>query len=99
MNTATINETVTTPTVIYPLIREIAVEPIKEIFFDKDKLNYPKSINKYNASKGTFISWCAKFESDKLKAKGDTHIILQSDEHYMQMSVTLWSKVWYIVLQ
>ena len=30
---------------IYTLIREIAVEPIKEFFFNKDKLNYPKSIN------------------------------------------------------
>ena len=75
---------------IYTLIREIAVEPIKENFFWQGQIKLPK-INQYIASKGTFINRWAKFESDKLKANGDTRIILQSDEHYVQMFVTLWS--------
>lgn len=59
--------------------QEIAVESITRKFF-WGQIKLPK-INQYSASKGTFINRCAKFESDKLKANGDTRIILQSDEH------------------
>ena len=64
---------------IYTLIREIAVEPIKENFFWQGQIKLPK-IDQYSASKSTFINKCAKFESDKLKANGDTCIILQCDD-------------------
>lgn len=70
----------------------------KRNFFWQGQIKLPK-INQYSASKGTFIDRCAKLESDKLKANGDTCIILQSDEHYVEMFVTLWSKVRYMVMQ
>ena len=72
--------------------------PYKRIFFWQGQIKLPK-INQYSGSKGPFINRCDKFESGKLKDNGDTRIILQSDEHYVQMFVKLWSKVWYMVLQ
>lgn len=80
MNTAIIKWKSNHPYSDLYIDQEIAVEPIKEFFFWQGQIKLPK-INQYSASKGTFINTCAKFQSDKLKANGDTCIILQSDEH------------------